>query len=155
MLQSGELHLDLALVRLRALREDLQDQPGAPEHAALELALEVALLRRRELVVEDHPAGVDRLRGAPDLGDLAAAGEELRVRPRAAPANLRVAADAGALRQPQELFGGVLGGRRAEIQAHQDRRLVIERCRGAHPSFSCSPPRLMAREGTTVEMACL
>jgi hypothetical protein len=118
-------------------------------------ALQIALLRRRERVVEDHPAGVERRGGATDLRHLAAAGEILRVRPCAAAAHLGMTSDAGALRQPQQLFGGVLGGRPAEIQAHEYRGLVIGRGRGAQASFSGSAPTLTAREGTTVEMACL
>jgi hypothetical protein len=49
VLQARELHLELAFGGLRTLREDLEDQLGAVHHAALQLALDVALLRRRQL----------------------------------------------------------------------------------------------------------
>src|SRR5581483_4252344 len=45
VLQVGELDLELAFARLRALREDLEDELGAVEHAQAELLLQVALLR--------------------------------------------------------------------------------------------------------------
>src|SRR5205085_1320145 len=53
MLQARQLDLQLALARVRALREDLEDQLGAAEHAPVERELQVALLGGRKLVVED------------------------------------------------------------------------------------------------------
>jgi hypothetical protein len=44
VLQLGQLDLQLALVGPRPLGEDIEDQPGAIEHPALQHALEVALL---------------------------------------------------------------------------------------------------------------
>ena len=52
-LQLRELDLQLAFARPRAAREDVEDQLRAVEHLALERRLEVAQLRRRQLVVED------------------------------------------------------------------------------------------------------
>jgi hypothetical protein len=58
VLQPGELDLQLALGAARALAEDVQDQLGAVEHADLPQPLEVALLDRGDLVVEDDQTGV-------------------------------------------------------------------------------------------------
>ena len=56
-LQLRELDLQLAFEAARALREDVEDQPGAIEHAALRALLEVALLARRQRVIEQHHVG--------------------------------------------------------------------------------------------------
>ncbi len=52
VLQLRQLYLQLTLVAARALREDVEDQPGAIEHAALEFGLEVPFLAGGECVVE-------------------------------------------------------------------------------------------------------
>ena len=57
VLQPCQLNLQLALVALGACREDLEDQHGAVGHRHAEMALEVALLRRRERLVEQHGLG--------------------------------------------------------------------------------------------------
>ena len=79
MLELGELDLQLAFMAARALREDVEDQRSAVDHHALQLALEVALLARRQGVIEDHDVGAVRTQGFADLLDLAAAGEELGI----------------------------------------------------------------------------
>jgi len=66
-----------------------------------------------------------------------------------------VAAHAGAFGQPRQLPGGILRRGVADLQADQNRRLAVRRnCRN-QASLSGSTPTLTAREGTTVEMACL
>ena len=52
VLELRQLHLQLALEGLRTLREDIQYQSGTIEHPALQFAFEIALLRRRQRVVE-------------------------------------------------------------------------------------------------------
>ena len=88
--QLGELHLELCLPGLRALPEDVQNQPEAVDDlgAVRELLAEVVRLVRAEAVVEDHAVGVrahhelrqlcdfplaelERGVGGPGLGDLA------------------------------------------------------------------------------------
>ena len=83
MLQLRQLHLELALVAAGALREDVEDQRVAIEHAPLGELLEIALLAGRERVVdEDHVR-----RGARgelfQLARLAAAHEITRIGARA------------------------------------------------------------------------
>ena len=56
-----ELDLGLALLGLRVLGEDVEDQPGAVDRLDLELVLEVAQLAGREVAVEDHRVGAGGL----------------------------------------------------------------------------------------------
>ena len=58
--QQGQLHLGLALGAPGVLGEDVEDHRGAVDGGAAEQLLEVALLGRAELLVEDHGVGVDR-----------------------------------------------------------------------------------------------
>ncbi len=75
MFQLREFDLQLALRTLRPQGEDIEDQAGAIDDTALQFALEVALLRRRKLVVEDDEfAFVCGNRGA-DFLHLPLAGE--------------------------------------------------------------------------------
>jgi hypothetical protein len=48
MLQLRKLHLELTFEAARTLREDVEDEAGAVEHATLEQRFEIALLARRE-----------------------------------------------------------------------------------------------------------
>src|SRR5690606_38365276 len=75
MLALRQLHPPLALMGGGALCEYIEDQPGAVENSALELTLQVALLARREAVVEQHQRCVGRPYRGGDLLDLAAADE--------------------------------------------------------------------------------
>src|SRR5690606_26303194 len=75
MLELRQLHLQLALMGAGALCEYIEEQPGAVENSALELTLQVALLARREAVVEQHQRCVGRPYRGGDLLDLAAADE--------------------------------------------------------------------------------
>ena len=58
--QLRKLYLQLAFPGGRVLRENVEDHRSAVERASLEDALEVELLRRRELVVEHDGVGVNR-----------------------------------------------------------------------------------------------
>lgn len=71
MLQLGQLDLQLAFVALGAQREDIQDQCHAIDHAQVEFALEVALLRRRQRLVEQDDVGQQRAGHRHALLDLA------------------------------------------------------------------------------------
>ncbi len=80
MLELGQLDLQLALVRARATGEDIQNQPGAIEHARIHALFEVAFLARRQIVVEHHEFGAVLGHRRRDLVGLAAADEKPRVR---------------------------------------------------------------------------
>jgi hypothetical protein len=64
VLELGQLDLQLAFVRTRALGEDVEDQAGAVDDAALGELLEVALLHRRERVVDQDQVGSSRWRSS-------------------------------------------------------------------------------------------
>src|SRR5437667_8791587 len=66
----GELHLELALARARALREDVEDQRGAVDHFDPQRLGDVALLAGRQPVVGDEEVGVSGVRRLADLVDL-------------------------------------------------------------------------------------
>ena len=105
MLQLGQLDLQLAFVALGAQREDIQDQRDPVDHAQVEQPFQVALLGRRQGLVEQHDVGQQGLGHAHALVRLARADEELGV---GAVALRRQRADdfgAGALGQHGEFLG--------------------------------------------------
>ena len=61
VLELRELHLELALGRVRVVGEDVEDHRGAVDHRDVERRLEVALLARRELVVAGDQVGARAL----------------------------------------------------------------------------------------------
>ncbi len=78
VVEMRELDLQPAFGGRRALAEDLEDQPGAVDHLALELVLEIALLDRRQRAVDDHQLGFFLLAGGGDAFDLAFAEQRRR-----------------------------------------------------------------------------
>ena len=80
VLQLRELDLELALGAVGVVGEDVEDDRRAVDDRDAQLALEVALLTRRELVVARDDVGVGGLRGGLDLLDLARAQIGVRVR---------------------------------------------------------------------------
>ena len=84
MLELGQLDLQLAFGALRALRKNVEDEARAIDDAAVEGALQIALLRTGKRVVEDDEVGAGGATQCGDLGDLAAAGKKRRVGFRAA-----------------------------------------------------------------------
>ena len=67
VLQLGQLDLQLALVALGALGEDVENQAGAVQHAHVQAFFQIALLGRRQGVIEDDDFN---LLGQAGLGDL-------------------------------------------------------------------------------------
>ena len=135
VLELRELHLHLAFVRARTLREDVEDQAGPIDDAAADGALEIALLRGRELVVEDHDRGAGRCAHPRELLDLARTGEERQIG--TAPPSLhdREHARAGARDERLELGAarGVVVA--AEVERDQDR------------AFGCGAVRALGARG--------
>ena len=76
VLDLRELDLELAFGAARAQREDVEDEAHTVDDAALELRLEVALLRAGERVVEDDEVRAGRRAQRRDLLDLALAREQ-------------------------------------------------------------------------------
>ncbi len=118
VLQLRQLDLQLAVSRARALGEDVEDQLRAVDHAQFEPLGDVACLRGREIVVEDHEVGVvlegqhDEVFEAPRADDRARI--DLRPHLHQHVRNL----DACRTRQLAQLVDGLLG--------------VVSRATGAH-----------------------
>jgi hypothetical protein len=105
-------------------------------------------------VIENDEVGTGRFASRSDLGDLAAAREERGVVPSAAPGD-RID-ELGACRQRQRFQLGQPLGRIAvaEVELDKQRPVALGRTfNQASRSLSCGI--VMARAGTTVEMACL
>jgi len=166
VLELRELDLELAFVALRALGENVEDQPRAIDDGATERLFEVALLHRRQVVIEHRERGALLLQSSLDLLDLSGTCEMGGVGPVAPPAHQRPRLNSGAGGQLPELFDAFIVAALAKIQAHEDGKLALRRTLNhcvrsetiTNPyqlSGECSTARLTAREGTTVEMACL
>ena len=110
--QLGQLDLGLALLALRVLGEDVEDQRRAVDDLDLQLVLEVAQLARRELAVEDHGVGTGRPHDLAEALDLAAPDVRRGVGLVAALVDRVEHLRAGRLGERGELGHGVLGVRR-------------------------------------------
>src|SRR5262249_8229476 len=82
ILQLSELHLRPRLARARVPCEDIEDEPGPIEHpnAFTPPLLEVARLRRSQLIIEDDETGILRTGRGSDLLDRALSNVGRRVR---------------------------------------------------------------------------
>jgi hypothetical protein len=81
VLQLRKLDLQLAFVRARALREDVEDEARAIDDAALGQLFEIALLHRRERTVDEDQVRIERLALLGELLGLAGADEIARIGP--------------------------------------------------------------------------
>ncbi len=114
VLELGQLDHGLALLAVGVLGEDVQDHRGAVERRPAEQLLQVVLLGRAELVVEDHGVGVHRQAQLAQLLGLALAHVGGRIRPVAGlhhPADLVGAGRVDQQRQLVEVGVGVVLGR--------------------------------------------
>ena len=82
IIELGELDLEAALMGLGAAGEDIEDQSGAVDDEHAEFGLEVALLGRRQLGIDEDEIVVQRLAQVANLGQLALADERARHRVR-------------------------------------------------------------------------
>src|SRR6266852_3261973 len=167
VLELRKLHLELALVTLGALGEDVQDQTRAVDDRAAERLLQIALLRGRQVVIENRERGALLLQSSPDLLDFSGTREMGGVGSLAAPAHQGPRADSGAGGKLAELFDALGVSAHTEIQAHEHssvalRQTLSHRARSEAITSPYQPSgeewstaRLTAREGTTVEIACL
>jgi hypothetical protein len=119
VLELREFHFELAFVTARALRKDVEDKSRAIEYAALDELLEIAFLRGRQRMIEQHEFGVVRYRDVADFFRLAAADKIARIRPIATTGDLRhgnCASRACQLAEFEDVFG-IRG--RAQSEAHE------------------------------------
>jgi len=103
VLQLRELDLELALGTAGVLREDVEDQLGAVDDPRVERVLEVTLLRRIELVVDDQRVRARLPERAFELLDLALADVRPLRRARAVLHDRADGPDAGRPRQLPDL----------------------------------------------------
>ncbi len=75
----GELDLELAVPRRRALREDVEDQLRPIDHAQLHPLGEIARLGGRHVLVEDHEIDVALEAADHQIGELAGADHRARI----------------------------------------------------------------------------
>src|SRR5690606_29726076 len=120
VIELRELHLQLAFVGLRALREDVEDQAGPVQYTALEESLEVAFLAGRRRVIEDDNVGVFRGNDVTNYLGLAAADEIFRVGCMARAHDSRKRNGARRQRELAQLVEGVGIVVTAEIKMHED-----------------------------------
>ena len=123
VLQPRQLDLQLALMALSARGEDVEDQRGAVGHRHAEVLFEVALLRRRQGLVEDDTAGLMGLHRGLDLVGLARADEQRRIGRLALGGDAHDGIVAGRLRQQRQFVErGVERRARTKIHADQNGR---------------------------------
>ena len=108
-LQLRQLDLQLAFAGPRAPREDVEDQLRAVDDLAPDLLLDLAQLRRRQLVVEDDDVDVGLCCGGRERLDLAGAEKRRRIRLRPFLEHAQHDLGAGGLRQAGELVERALG----------------------------------------------
>ncbi len=120
VLELRELDLHLALVRARALREDIQDEARSVDDAGFEPPFEVALLRGRELVVEDDDACAGVRARLRNLVDFARSGEQGGVGTRASALDDRAHVHPGARGEEAQLGETVRVIVGAEVQCNED-----------------------------------
>ncbi len=70
-----QLHLELSFTGARMTGKDVEDELGAIDHPQVEHALQVTLLRWRQLVIEDDQIGRTRSDSAFQLLQLSTANE--------------------------------------------------------------------------------
>ncbi len=133
VLELGQLHLQPPLPRARPVGEDVEDQLRAVEGLDPDRLLDVPLLGRRQLLVDDEEVGVQLLRQGRDLLDLPASDERRRV---AARPFLHDRSDHGRTRAAGEqlqLLQGLLGAlalSRPESEPYDERSLSAAVRRG-------------------------
>ena len=171
MLELRELHLQLAFESAGPLGEDVQNERDAIEHAAFELGLQVALLGRRERVIEDHDFGVVVDDPLANFVQLAAADEEASIGRAPSAGDRRHGQSTGGNCEVGELFEVVAAVTVLECDMNQYGTFAAIRsfeqtcCSGITSWCQCSSPsgppsssglgNLTLRAGTTVEIACL
>ena len=139
MLQLRQFDLQLAFVRMRTLGEDIEDQASAVDHAPLQRAFKVALLHRRERMVDQYQVGTDRIGRCLHFRKLAAADQGGRVGAVDARGRQMQHLRAGGARQLGELLHHFVFGHAAAMRLDQQRVLAspgtVEQLHLLHPFF--------------------
>ena len=120
MLQLRELDLELALVAARPKREDIEDQTDTVDHTQLEHTLEVALLGRRQGVIDEDELCAVRRCCQRDLFCLARPDEQGSIRTSASGDDRLDDLCSGAFRQHLEFVATSLKIGNTEINGDND-----------------------------------
>jgi hypothetical protein len=121
VLELRQLHLQLGFAAAGMAREDVEDELGAVDDVEVEDLFQIARLRRRQRVVEDHEVGAVVAAKRPQLVDLALADERAHVRFAALLHEVRDGLGTGRARQQLELGQMLVGAlARAARQHHAD-----------------------------------
>jgi hypothetical protein len=140
--QLRELDLELAFVAAGALREDVEDQRIAVEHAPTRELLEIAFLARRQRVVDEDHVGLLGFGFLADLVGLAAADEEPGIRA------ITPTRDVATGLAPAEVASCVNSLRSSWLERARPGRcapeLLVRRC-GVVSNIYCRPGDLRAR----------
>ena len=141
----------------RTLGEYFQDQQGAVVHRQFEVALQVALLRRTQRLVEQHFRCAVLQCQLLDLVGLAATDKKRSVGRTAFARHMLNRRHAGGSGEQAELFESGVEMRQPQINSDQDglRHRATGRFQGVAGSVSSAAVKLTARPGTMVEIACL
>src|SRR5581483_1203001 len=118
-------------MRASALREDVEYQAGAIEHAARDHLFEVAFLRGGKFVIDDDQVRARARHRLLDLLGLALADKARGVRPLARAENRAAYLGAGGFRQLMQLFDLAVAGMARKTHMHQQRPFAWARARPA------------------------
>jgi hypothetical protein len=124
VLELRQLDLQLAFRALGPLREDVEDEAGAIDDATIEFALEIALLRTGQRVVEDDEIRASRRAQRRHFGHFAAPGKKSGIGLLAASSNNTRDIGPRARRQRLELRQPLRGFAVAEIELDQERPIT-------------------------------
>ncbi len=124
MFQLRQFNLQLASGALGAQGKNVENQAGAINHPAVQDAFQVALLRRRQFMVEDDQVGRHCRQQGGDFFDLALAGKGGRIRAFAAPADFARQNGAGRFSQKTHFLPLIFQIRLAKIELDDDRPLA-------------------------------
>ena len=156
VLELRELHLYLALMAFRTLRENVENQAGSVDHVDMQAFFQIALLRRRKRMIENHQFGTIQMNGLHHFVDFAAADIKRGIRTGTLACHGKDGFRTCRPCQKCQFLkaSGVVAF--SEIDADKNGfRHVSNPLSWKDQAFSSSVPRLIARDGTTVEMACL
>src|SRR5258705_13259094 len=121
MLELRELHLELAFVTMGALRKDIENEADAIDNPAVQAFFEIALLRRRQLMIENRKLGTARRKQRRKFFYFAGTGKKSGVWPLALALQHCGDVDARAQCKLYQFGGRLSKTLRAEIEAHQYR----------------------------------
>ena len=121
MFQLSQLYLQFALVALRTLGKNIENQAGPVNDAPFQQPFQIALLRRAEIMVENGHRGFGCLHGGGQFFRLATAKKKLGIRLGTPTLHRRLHLQTGTGGKLIQLLQAFLLIRLAKIEARQNR----------------------------------